>query len=90
MQQYFFHLTLVCSPGDRLAMETVAALASAATTSAGITVIVLGLVRRFLEWIFDVYQNTYVPYFGVRVGLGPKYKARLQSRECGLYDGLHR
>jgi hypothetical protein len=46
------------TPGDGLAVATVAALASGATTPAGITIIALGLVGRFLQWISDVYQYT--------------------------------
>jgi len=46
------------TPGDGLAVSTVAALASGATTPAGITIIALGLAGRFLRWISDVYQNT--------------------------------
>ncbi|KAI0251027.1 hypothetical protein BJV78DRAFT_1213904 [Lactifluus subvellereus] len=46
------------TPGDGLAVETVAALASAATTPAGIAIIALGLAGRVLKWIFDVYQDT--------------------------------
>jgi len=45
------------TPGDGLAVATVAALTSGATTPAGITINALGLVGRLLKWISDVYHN---------------------------------
>ncbi|KAF8521772.1 hypothetical protein BU17DRAFT_87676 [Hysterangium stoloniferum] len=44
--------------GDGLALPTVAALASAATTPLGITIIAAGVTLHFLKWIYDVYENT--------------------------------
>ena len=51
---------ILYSPGDGLGVATVASLASAATTPAGIAIISLGLAGQLFKWIFDIYQNTYV------------------------------
>ena len=40
------------------------ALASAASSSAGIVILAAGSAVLFAKWIFDVYQNMYVPYAG--------------------------
>ncbi|KAF8523355.1 hypothetical protein BU17DRAFT_86101 [Hysterangium stoloniferum] len=44
--------------GQELTLATVAALAGAATTAAGIAIIAAGVVLRLLKWIYDVYDNT--------------------------------
>jgi hypothetical protein len=58
------NLTLWCSPSNGLTVATVAAVAGAASSPAGIIILFVGTVTLFVKWIFDVYQNTYVPYFG--------------------------
>jgi len=42
-------------------MVTVASIASAASTPAGIVILSIGTAVLIAKWIFDVYQNTYVP-----------------------------
>jgi hypothetical protein len=42
-------------------MTTVAALAGAASSPAGIVILLVGSAVRTAIWVFDVYENTYVP-----------------------------
>jgi hypothetical protein len=53
-------LTMSFSSGDGLTLTTVAAVAGAASTPAGIVIMVIGSVILLAKWIFDVYQNTFV------------------------------
>jgi hypothetical protein len=43
-------------------VATVAAIASAASNPAGIVILVVGSAVLIAKWLFNVYQNTYVPY----------------------------
>ncbi|KAF8333731.1 hypothetical protein F5887DRAFT_1259834 [Amanita rubescens] len=47
------------TPSDGLTMVTVAAIAGAASTPAGIVILSIGTAVLFAKWIFDVYQNTF-------------------------------
>ncbi|KAM6495044.1 hypothetical protein JOM56_009667 [Amanita muscaria] len=46
------------TPSDGLRVATVAALASAASSPAGIVILVVGSAVLIAKWLFDVYQNT--------------------------------
>ncbi|KAF8525512.1 hypothetical protein BU17DRAFT_83723 [Hysterangium stoloniferum] len=46
------------TPREGLELATVAALATAATTPIGITIIAAGVGLQLLKWIYDVYENT--------------------------------
>jgi hypothetical protein len=48
----------------RLTVTTVAALARAASNPAGIVILLVGSAVLTAKWVFDVYENTYVPCLG--------------------------